>query len=214
MLPFLKKKSEASAAALVPAWHPNFRNVEKLPDIKVIRTSFFVNGTAITIALALATYFAIDQWQLYNLKSQIADAEARIERDQKTSSAAKGLFTKFQAEETKLAEVEAFINARPATSPLFLRLVQTAPAENIALDTIDLRNDGLALRFTVRGRTETAIGRANAYLEKLRADPELTALFDEIRFASAPAPNPTNGRVSAEFFMRLKDKDPKDAKKK
>lgn len=206
MLPFLKKKSDAAAAApLVPAWHPNFRNVEKLPDIKVVRTSFFVNGTAITIALALATYFTIDQWQLRSLRNQIADTEARIERDQRPSAAAKGLFTKFQAEETKLAEVEAFVNGRPVTSPLFLRLVETAPAENVALDVIDLRTDGLSLRFTVRGRTEVAIGRATAYLEKLKADPELTALFDEIRFATAPAPNPSTGRVSGEFFMRLKD---------
>ena len=28
----------------MPAWHPNFRNYEKLPDIKVVRTAFFVNG--------------------------------------------------------------------------------------------------------------------------------------------------------------------------
>ena len=53
MLPFLKKKSEASAAPAVPNWHPNFRNFEKLPDIKVVRTAFFVNGAAVSVALAL-----------------------------------------------------------------------------------------------------------------------------------------------------------------
>ena len=47
MLSLLKKKSEAAAAPTVPAWHPNFRNYEKLPDLKVVRTAFFVNGAAI-----------------------------------------------------------------------------------------------------------------------------------------------------------------------
>ena len=35
-LPFLKKKSEAATMPLLPAWHPNFRNYEKLPDVKQV----------------------------------------------------------------------------------------------------------------------------------------------------------------------------------
>jgi hypothetical protein len=205
MLPFLKKKSKEAAAPLVPAWHPNFRNAERLPDIKVIRTSFFVNGTAITIMLALVTFFVIDQWQLRSLKNQIADAETRIARDQKPSTAAKALFTKFQAEEVKFNEVEAFLNSRPVTSPLFLHLAKSVPSDVMALDIIDLRPDGLTMRLSVRGRTEVAIGRATAFLEKLKADAELKKVFDEVRFATAPAPNPATGRVAVEFFMRLKD---------
>ena len=57
MPPLLKKKSDAAAVSLVPAWHPNFRNFEKLPDIKVVRTAFFVNGAALFLAVALLIYF-------------------------------------------------------------------------------------------------------------------------------------------------------------
>ena len=46
MLSLLKKKSDAAAPA-VPAWHPNFRDYEKLPDVKVVRTAFFINAAAI-----------------------------------------------------------------------------------------------------------------------------------------------------------------------
>ena len=50
MLSLLKKKTEASPASLLPSWHPNFRRFEALPDIKPVRTAFFVNGIAAFIA--------------------------------------------------------------------------------------------------------------------------------------------------------------------
>ena len=49
----LTKKSDA-ALNVVPAWHPNLRNVENLPDTKVVRTAFFVNGFAMLVAVSLA----------------------------------------------------------------------------------------------------------------------------------------------------------------
>ncbi|HUR59026.1 MAG TPA: hypothetical protein VM029_15030, partial [Opitutaceae bacterium] len=81
MLSLLKKKSEAAAAPTVPAWHPNFRNYEKLPDIKVVRTAFFVNGAAIFLALSLVTYFGFKEWQLHVLQGQIAAADKQIAQD-------------------------------------------------------------------------------------------------------------------------------------
>jgi hypothetical protein len=61
----LKKKSDASAAS--PAWHPNLRIVEQLPDTKVVRTAFFVNGLAATIAIVLALYLGHQEWKLHGV---------------------------------------------------------------------------------------------------------------------------------------------------
>src|SRR3954462_112783 len=99
MLSLLKKKSDAAAAPQVPPWHPNFRNYEKLPDIKVVRTAFFVNVAAITIALAAAIFFGLKEWQLHVLRGQIAVRQGQIDRDKKGSDQAIALFKKFQAEE-------------------------------------------------------------------------------------------------------------------
>src|SRR6185369_10352596 len=148
-LPFLKKKSEAAAVPLVPAWHPNFRNYEKLPDIKVVRTAFFVNGAAITIMLALLTYFGFQEWQLHNLQAQVADWQRQINRDQAGSDKAIALYKKFEAQQAKFQEVDAFLKSKPLVSELLMRLGQTLP-NNIAIDSFDLRDNGLALRLTVR----------------------------------------------------------------
>lgn len=203
MLSRLKKKSEAAAAPLVPSWHPNFRNYEKLPDIKVVRTAFFINGAAISIALALLIYAGTREWELRHVRAQVAEWEAQIARDKKPSDQAVALFKKFQAEEVKINEVDAFVKSRPLVSEVLIRLAETLPA-HIAIDGWDLRDAGMTLRLAVRGTPDTASGRATAYLEQLRADQEFTRLFEEFNFVSTPTRNPATGNVTVEFFLRLK----------
>jgi hypothetical protein len=210
MLSKLKRKSDASAGPLVPAWHPNFRDYEKLPDVKVVRTAFFVNGAAILIFVSLAIYFGIHEWTLHVLNGQIAEAQRVIDREKKPSDQAVGLFKKFQAEEVRVKEADAFVKSSPTVSDIILRIAETLP-ENIALDTFELRPTGLTLRITVRGAPEVAAGSATAYLEQLRADKELTA-FDRTKFEfTNQARNPSTGRLAVEFFLKYA---PKFAEKK
>ena len=196
-----KKKSDASAASLVPAWHPNFRNYEKLPDIKVVRTAFFVNGAAIFAALGLLLYFCFQEWQLHVINAQIATAEAQIRLNKPGSDQAVALYGKFKAEEAKFAEVDAFVKSKPIVSDLILHLGQTLP-KNVALENLDLRETGLALRIVVRGAPEAAAGYASAYLEQLRTDKEF-ARFDEVT-ATSSSRNAATGRLSVEVMLRLK----------
>jgi hypothetical protein len=214
MLSLLKKKSEASAAPVIATWHPNFRNFERLPDTKVVRTAFFVNAAAITIMLALSTYFGVQEWELHSLKTQLADWQRQIDRDKAGSDKAVALFKKFQAQEAKFQEVDTFLKSKPTLSDLLVRLGQTLPT-NIALDSFDLRENGLALRLTVRGAPDAATGYATAYLEQLRADKQF-ALFDQAGsngFAITNVQrNTATGRLNVEFFLSL-TKPGKDAKK-
>jgi hypothetical protein len=209
-LPFLKKKSEAAAVPLVPSWHPNFRNYEKLPDIKVVRTAFFVNVAAVAVACVAITFFGLQEYKLHQLDKQIKEAQGQIDRDKRKSDAAVVLFKKFQAEEAKLTEVEAFIKSKPTVSDLLLRLGQTLP-KNIALDSFDLRETGLALRITVKGASIAAIETSNQYVEQLRADKELSR-FDEIS-STGSSRNPNTGRLSVDIFLRLRVAAPPAAKK-
>ena len=200
-LPFLKKKSEASAAPLVPSWHPNFRNYEKLPDIKVVRTAFFVNVAAAFVTFAALTLFGLQEYKLHNLNVQIAEWQRQIDRDKRPSDQAVALFKKFQAEETKIDEVDAFVKSKPLVSEILLRLGQTVP-KNVALDSFDLRDTGLALKISVRGSTNAAFDTANAYLEQLRADKEL-AHFDEFTITNSSR-NANTGRLGVDMFLKLK----------
>src|SRR5689334_20137530 len=202
MLSLLKKKSDADAPPALPPWHPNFRNYKKLPDVKVVRTAFFVNGISLLVAVALGAYFGFREYQLNLVKGQLSEVQAQIDRDKKVSDQAVGLFKKFQAEEAKVLEVDSFVKSKPLISALILRLAQTLP-KNIALDNIDLRDAGMTLRLSVKGDATVASGYATAYFEQLRADKQLE-LFDQVTFMNTPSRNPATGRMSVELFLRMR----------
>lgn len=202
MLSLLKKKSDAATAPAMPSWHPNFRNYEKLPDIKVVRTAFFVNGAAIFVAVALGIYVGFKEWQLRAVKLQIAEEQRKIDRDKRPSDQAVAMFKKFQSEEARVAEIDAFVKSKPLVSALLQRLGATLPT-NIAFDSLDLRLEGLAMRLSVRGDAVAASGYATQYLEQLKADKELS-YFGEFNFTSTPMRNPATGRVLVEFFLKFK----------
>lgn len=209
MLSLLKKKSEANVP-LVPSWHPNFRNFERLPDTKVVRTAFFINVFAITVTLVLLFYVVRKEWDLHVVRTQIADKQQQINRDKSASDQAVALFKKFQAEEAKVFEVDTFVKSKPAVSTLLLHLGETLP-KNIAIDRFDLHAAGLTLASTVRGAPDQASGQATAYIEQLRADKELASLFEDITPTSSGR-NPQNGRIMIEISLRYKGAG-KDGKK-
>jgi hypothetical protein len=203
MLPFLKKKSDAAAAPTVPAWHPNFRNYEKLPDIKVVRTAFFITGAAIFAAIGVLTFFGLKELKLRAVTAQVNDWQRQIDRDKKASEASIALFKKFQAEEAKIAEVDTFVKSKPSFSAIVIRLAETLPPK-IAIDSLDLREAGMSMRISIKGTAIAANQSASNYIDQLKADAELAKRFDDMRFTSSPTLNPSTGRMAVEILFSLK----------
>ena len=111
------------------------------------------------------------------------------------------MYKKFQAEEAKVNEVEAFMKSKLVVSDLIVHLGQTLPS-NIAVDGMDLRENGLALRLTVRGNSAAALGYASSYLDQLKADKQLSA-FDDVKITTSTR-NPATGRQAVEMFLPLR----------
>ena len=196
----LSKKSDAQQA-VAPLWHPNFRNFERLPDTKVVRTAFFINAVAVTVALVLLIYVGRSEWNLHVLRSQISDQEQLINRDKAASDQGIALYKKYKDEEAKLIEVDTFLKSKPMASQILLHLGQTLPKE-IALDRFDLKPAGLTLNITVRGATTQAADYVKAYIDQLRADKELT-MFDEPEQQN-PERNALTGRITIQLILHLK----------
>jgi hypothetical protein len=201
MAPPPAKKSDASVT-VVPAWHPNLRIVEGLPDTKVIRTAFFVNGAAISLAIALLLYLSHKEWSLHEVHKQIADLQHQIDADKKESATAVALYGDFKAEEAKTAEVSEFVSSRPVLSEIILRLGLVTP-KKIAFDTLDFRDTGFTIRATVKGAPDRASGDASAYEKQLRADKVLGPMFDNVNLLSMRR-NAQNGRLVIEIQCDFK----------
>jgi hypothetical protein len=199
---FKIKKSEKAAEALLPSWHPNFRNFDRLPDVKVVRTSFFVNCVAIVIASGFLLYFGLQQYKLHGIGVQISDLDRQIEGNKKLSEQAVQLYNQFRGEEDKAAAVANFVKTDFVRSDFIIALGQSLP-DNIVLSSIDVQRDGVSLRGSVRGTADEASGLAQTYINQLQADPSLSQNFESI---TMPGLNRGSKAGELEFEIFLKSK--------
>jgi uncharacterized coiled-coil protein SlyX len=201
-MPSPAKKSDLQQAPLMPAWHPNFRNHERLPDTKVVRTLFFVNFAAIAIAASLLLYFSYQEYRIKNLSRQIAEWQTQIDTNKKASDQAQVLSGKFAEEEKKIDELGNFMNQRLVLSQFLLHLGSTLPPD-MAVEAAEIRETGVDLRGVAAGTPDEASGHTSAYVEKLKQDKYFSGIFEDValnRLERAPGTE----RLAFDLFLRFK----------
>jgi hypothetical protein len=186
----------------VPAWHPNLRIVEQLPDTKVVRTAFFVNGLAAVIAILAALYLGHQEWKLHGVNKEIADWQSQIDQDKKQSQDFVALYGDFKLEEAKTSEVADFMTSKPIVSAIVLRLGEMTP-KKIAFDGLDFKDTGVSIKATVKGAPDRASGDASAYEKQLRADKVLGPMFSDVNLLTMRR-NTSSGRLVIEIFCAFK----------
>ena len=209
----LSKKSDAQPA-VAPVWHPNYRNFERLPDTKVVRTTFFINTAAVAVALSLLLWLGYREMHIRSLNELVADAQRQIDGNLKQSTEAIRLSKVFADEEKKLVDTAAFINTPVPPMDFVLTLAQSLPKE-IALESIDLRLSGAppfqcTLRGIVAGTADQATGVASSYIDQLRAQSRIGGIFDPISLTTLDR-DAARGVLVFEIVMKVKT-NPKEKK--
>lgn len=198
----LLQKGDQSQVPVVPAWHPNFRNRERLPDTKVVRTQFFFNFAATAIAASLLLYFSYQEYRINNLSRQVADWQAQIDTNKKASDQAIALSRKFVDEERKIGDLNDFLKQRLVLSQFLLQIGSTLPPE-LAMDTVDIRAASVNLHGTASGSPDEASGRASAYVEQLRRDEYLSGIFEK-EIKQDVRREPTSGQLMFDLTLTFK----------
>jgi hypothetical protein len=201
MAPSPSKRSDAAASAS-PAWHPNLRIVEQLPDTKVVRTAFFVNGIAALIAIVLALYLGHQEWTLHGVNNEISVWQRTIDEKKKESREFVALYADFKAEEAKTNEVADYVVSKPVISEIILRLGAMTP-KKIAFDALDFKDTGVSIKATIKGAPDRASGDASAYEKQLRTDKVLGPMFADVNLL-AMRKNATTNRLVIEIFCAYK----------
>lgn len=179
----LKKKSDAQPTA-APLWHPNFRDFDRLPDTKVVRTTFFINTAAIAAAVGMLLWLGYREFNNHNIGQQIAEANAQIESNRKQNDEALKQAKLFADEEKKLAEAIAFVKA-PVTPLEFVQLLGDTLPKDISIDYVDTRigdprNSVFQIRGRVAGSPDMASGVTSSYVDTLRANERVKQIFDPV----------------------------------
>jgi len=202
----LTKKSDAQPVAAA-RWHTNFRNFERLPDTKVVRTTFFVNTAAIAIAAGLLLWLASRELTNRGIQEQIAEARSQIESNRKQNAEAIKLTKTFADEQKKLAEAASFVNAPFSLLDFIDNVGQTLPPE-IVIDYIESRmldpkKSIVSMRGRAAGSPDLATGIASAYVDQLRADANFSKLFDPITLVRIDR-TPNGTYMAFEVSLNLK----------
>ncbi len=197
------RKSDQSQARLISAWHPNFRNRERLPDTKVVRTYFFVNFTAVMLVLCLALGVWYQEYRIGVLDHQVTDWQVQIAQNQKSAVEAVALSKKFAAEEKKIRELGVFLQRRLVLSQFMVHLGKSLPAA-LVIDAVDIRETGANLRGTAAGSPVEATGRTSAYVELLQHDSYFKDIVETKDVTQDVRRDQASGRVTFDLFMRFK----------
>ncbi|MEJ1973002.1 MAG: hypothetical protein WDM96_11255 [Lacunisphaera sp.] len=202
----LTKKSDAQPVA-APLWHTNFRNFERLPDTKVVRTTFFINTAAIAVVVGMLLWVGYREYTNHNIQEQIAEAQRQIDGNKKQNAEAIRLSKTFAEEQKRLEDVAAFTKG-PITILEFIDVIgQTMPKE-IIIDNLDARlgdprNAGFLLRGRIAGNPDQASGLVSNYVDMLRAQPRLAAVFDPITLNRIDR-NPEGTFLTFDISMNIK----------
>lgn len=196
----LKKKSDAQPTA-APRWHTNFRNFERLPDTKVVRTAFFINTAAVAVAAGMLLWVGYREYTNQSIREQIARAEGEIAANAKQNADATRLSKHFAEQIKKFDEATAFMQT--PISPLeYAGIIGESLPKEILIDYLETKAvpEGakaptvFQLRGRVAGSPDQASGVASQYVDTLRAQPRLSEVFEAITL------NKINRDVSGGFL--------------
>jgi Tfp pilus assembly protein PilN len=195
------KKTEGSQQQSLP-WHPNFRNYERLPDIKVVRTAFFVNLVAVVLALGSLSFVVWREYETATLRRQVAQVEERIPADKAKSTEAVALYKEFQKHSDRIEEIRQFKLRGFSVTPIMVHLASTMPSD-VVLTSLDFQEKRIVLRGIIRGSADEATGNAGRYFEKLKADKVLAQTVESVT-ATNMSKNQQDKQFYIEFILNLK----------
>ncbi|HEX9781152.1 MAG TPA: hypothetical protein VGA56_00270 [Opitutaceae bacterium] len=196
----MKLQLKAKAPAKSSNWHPSFRADDRLPDLKVVRTSFFINIIFFTAAAGAILFTAYREYIAISLRSDTQKALARIEAAGAQNSQFLSMSNEFSIAAKKFTEIEKFRKAPFQSSELLVALSRTLPA-TIDFTTVTYNKDLLMLRGSIRGASDTASARLTAYLDILRQEALIGGVFPDISLTSLLRDPRTQG-LSFEIILK------------
>lgn len=186
------------------AWHPNFRNVEQLPDTKTVRTRFFVNVTAIAATVALGLFVAIREANLASLRGELETVEAEISETKSPSDKAIQEFRKYQAEEKRFAGANTLVSNAFRFSDFLIHMAEILP-QGVKVSRVDFRgtNEVVNLSGSILGLDASASDIASEYVKTLQADDMVKTHFSTVTLTNLGR-NVAEGNMNFDLVLAFK----------
>ena len=163
-------------------WRPDFRDRQSLPDIKTVRTTFFISAIAVTIALMSVMHVGFQEYTIYSLGKKIEDGKAEIAARQGLHVKAIRMNNLFLAQENRIDEINTFEEKQLAASDLILDSGKSL-SPGMSLLSIDYIDEKAVFQGFVVASEETD-SLLKDYMEKLRNVDSLKDRYADINQVS------------------------------
>ena len=164
-------------------WHLDCRITGTLPSNNLVRSRFMANAVAGTMAVGA---LMIACWQLYidnSLRSEISYWNQRIQDNQQQAGELKALTRTLDEQTARLDQAYGLVASPYRLTELVMAYGRTRP-ERMSIQSLNGFAGGVVLRGTLHAPSELATQQLRAYVETLRRDPELGALFSTVALTS------------------------------
>ena len=147
-------------------WRPDFRDRQSLPDIRTVRTTFFITAIAVTIAVMSVMHVGFQEYTIYSLGKKIEEGKAKIASRQDLHVKAIGMKNLFLAQEKRIDEINTFEERQLAASDLILDSGKSL-SPGMSLLSIEYIDEKAVFQGFVVA-SEEADSLLKDYMEKLR----------------------------------------------
>ncbi len=163
----MKKKREKKVEEIAELnWRPDFRDRESLPDIKTVRTSFFLSAVAVTIAVMSLMHVGFYEYTIYSLGKKIEEGKAEIAARQGHHAKAIGMNNLFIEQERRIDEIHTFEDGQLVASDLIIDAGKSL-MPGMSLFNVEYIDEKAVFQGYVVASEETD-SLLKEYMEKLR----------------------------------------------
>ena len=171
-------------------WRPDFRDRQSLPDIKTVRTTFFISAIAVTIALMSVMHVGFQEYTIYSLGKKIEEGKAKIASRQDLHVKAIGMKNLFLAQEKRIDDINTFEERQLAASDLILDSGKSL-SPGMSLLSIEYIDEKAVFQGFVVA-SEEADSLLKDYMEKLRNVDSLKDRYADINQVSVERESATD----------------------
>ncbi len=187
-------------ADLKSAWRADFRSTSKLPDTKVVRTSFYYNIAA-SLLLAASSYYMIQtELSLSDKKAEIASTTAEIEKNSASNAEAVKNNTAYKTVKSTVDDLDSFLAPQSMSSIDFIREITASLPSQVLVETIEQKQNSAKITAHAKGQAEEATRVAHTLEQQLNKNTIITKFYSKIAIGNV-VHDSLNSRMNFEITM-------------
>ena len=163
-------------------WRPDFRDREQLPDIKTVRTGFFLSAVAATLAAMTLIFVGIREYKIMNLKGNIEEVQKEIDVYRVENGLIVNKNKAFRDNMLKIQEIVSFVDEKAVASDLIIDIAG-ALSEGMVFRKFEYKDEAARFEGTIPFGVDSD-GALNGFIDNLKAIESLNTRFKKFNQTS------------------------------